>query len=137
MIARLSQALAWTVRMTAFAAYFVWELVVASLDVARDVLSPRSRFSPGIIEFPLRCRTDFEITMMSNVITLTPGTLTLTVRSSPPTLYIHAMYASDRAKALHDLRTFEGYLLRAVRFDGHVQDPAEVDARSASGGGDA
>lgn len=112
--------LGWAFRMAVFAVQFAKALIVASVDVAWDVIAPNSRFSPGIVEFPLRCRTDFEITMMANCITLTPGTLTLAVRSSPPTLWVHAMYAGDRDKALAELQEYEGQMLRAVRRDASV-----------------
>lgn len=128
--------LGWALRLVVFAFQFAWALIVASLDVAWDVIAPSNRFSPGIVEFPLRCRTPVEITAMANCITLTPGTLTVAMRSSPPTLWVHAMYASDRDKALADLRTYEGQMLRAVRRDGRAdEEPGGVPADTARSGG--
>ncbi|QVQ54984.1 Na+/H+ antiporter subunit E [Spiractinospora alimapuensis] len=108
--------------MVVFACQFAFALVTASFQVARDVLAPNSRFRPGIVEFPLRCSTDFEITMMANCITLTPGTLTLAVRTSPPTLWVHGMYCKDRDQAIQELRDYESQMLRGIRRDGVVPD---------------
>ncbi|RNL83902.1 cation transporter [Halostreptopolyspora alba] len=127
----------WVGRVCYFYGYFAMELGLSCFDVARDViLVRRSRFCAGILKFPLRCRTEFEITMMSNVITLTPGTLTLAVESTPPTLYIHCMYARDREKALESLRRFESVLLGATRIDGAVPESVEAAGHAAPGGGD-
>ncbi|WP_046470032.1 Na+/H+ antiporter subunit E [Allosalinactinospora lopnorensis] len=136
MISRIRQYVSWAGRAVSFAGYFAMELSVACIDVAWDVISPHSRFSPGIVRFPLRCRTEFEMTVMSNVITLTPGTLTLAAESSPPTLYIHCMYARDRHKALEGLRKFETKMLRAVRVDGEVPPVVEAGEHAAPTGGD-
>lgn len=125
----MSSYISWPFRLLVFVGQFAWALVTASFEVARDVVAPKNRFNPGIIEFPLRCRTDFEITMMANAITLTPGTLTLAVRTSPPTLWVHGMYCKDPEEARNDLRVYESQLLRAIRRDGQVQDsPAEKTA---------
>lgn len=126
----------WAGRICSFVGYFAMELGISCFDVARDVLAPRNRFCTGVLKFPLRCRTEFEITMMSNVITLTPGTLTLTVESTPPTLYIHCMYARDREKALESLRKLESVLLGATRIDGVVPESAAAAGPAVPDGGE-
>jgi multicomponent Na+:H+ antiporter subunit E len=78
-----------------FALFFAWEVVKANLRVAIDVLTPRPRMTPGIVAIPLEAGTDAEITMLANLITLTPGTLSLDVSSDRRVLYIHAMYIGD------------------------------------------
>ena len=59
----------------------------------RTVSLPLMR--PGVIGIPLDAKTDLEITMLANVISLTPGTLSLDVSPDRKTLYIHAMYVVD------------------------------------------
>ena len=50
---------------------------------------------PAILAIPLDVKTDLEITAFANLITLTPGTLSLEVSEDRKTLYIHAMYVDD------------------------------------------
>jgi multicomponent Na+:H+ antiporter subunit E len=50
---------------------------------------------PGIIAIPLDARTDLEITLLANLITLTPGTLSLDVSADRRVLYIHVMYIDN------------------------------------------
>ena len=78
-----------------FILFFVWEVIVANLRVAYDVLTPRQRMTPGIVAIPLDAETDGEITILANLITLTPGTLSLDVSEDRRVLFIHAMYIQD------------------------------------------
>ncbi|MDQ7819158.1 MAG: Na+/H+ antiporter subunit E [Armatimonadota bacterium] len=78
-----------------FAVFYLWELILANLRVAYDVVTPTHHMRPGTIAIPLDARTDVEITMVANLITLTPGTLSLDVSSDRRVLYIHAMYIDD------------------------------------------
>jgi multicomponent Na+:H+ antiporter subunit E len=75
-----------------FLAYFVKELVISNLVVARDVLSPHPRRRPGVVAVPLDARTDVEITLLSIVVLLTPGTLVLDVSDDRSVLYVHTMF---------------------------------------------
>ncbi len=82
-------------RWFVFLLFFFWELIVASLRVVYDILTPRHRMRPAIIAVPLDLRTDSEITLLANLITLTPGTLSLDISPQKDILYIHAMYVDD------------------------------------------
>jgi multicomponent Na+:H+ antiporter subunit E len=77
--------------------YFLWELVVANVLLARDVMRPLSRLRPAIVAVPLSLKDDKQILLLANLITLTPGTLSLDVSSDRKYLYVHAMRAEDIA----------------------------------------
>jgi multicomponent Na+:H+ antiporter subunit E len=81
-----------------FALFYVWELILANLRVAYDVLTPKPRIRPGVLAIPLQAKTDAEITMLANLITLTPGSVSLDVSSDRRFLYLHAMYIADVEK---------------------------------------
>ena len=78
-----------------FVVFFIRELVVANLRVARTVLSPRLSIKPGVIAVPLDLESDAEITLLSNLLTLTPGTLSLDVSTDHRILYVHTMDSAD------------------------------------------
>lgn len=75
--------------------FFLWELLVSSLQVAWDVLTPTHRSRPGIIAVPIDAETELEITTLANLVSLTPGTLSLDLSSDQKTLYVHAMFVDD------------------------------------------
>lgn len=74
---------------------FIYELFVSSLSVAKDVLTPGQNSKPALLEVPISVTTDLQIALLSNLVSLTPGTLTLDVSEDRKTLYVHAMFASD------------------------------------------
>ena len=78
-----------------FALVFLKELMVSSVRVAYDVITPTDHAKPGVIAVPLDAETDAEIALLANVITLTPGTLSLDVSEDRKTLYIDAMFIDD------------------------------------------
>ena len=100
-------------RLTAF---FFWELLVSSLQVAWDVLTPMHRSRPGIVAVPIEATTDLEITALANLVSLTPGTLSLNVSPDRKTLYVHAMFVDDPESIRRDIRDgMERRVLGALR----------------------
>lgn len=78
-----------------FAAFFIWEMVVSGLRVSYRVLSPRLNVQPAVIAVPLDVKTNREITLLANLITLTPGSLSLDVSSNRQVIYVHAFNVDD------------------------------------------
>lgn len=107
-------ALARIARLLAFAGYFARELLTANLQVLREVLTPGSQVAAGIAALPLRSRTPAEITMIANLVSLTPGTLTLAVHRDPDVLYVHGMFAGDRDEFVGHLQDLEDRMLHAL-----------------------
>lgn len=74
---------------------FLWELVEGSIQVVFDVITPEHKSRPGIIAVPLDTHREMSLLVLTNYISLTPGTLSLDVTEDCKTLYIHAMFADD------------------------------------------
>ncbi len=70
---------------------FLWELILANLQVLRIVLSPRLRIRPGILAYRTGCKTPFGVTLLANSITLTPGTLSVDVSDDRSTIFVHTL----------------------------------------------
>ncbi|MDP2119301.1 MAG: Na+/H+ antiporter subunit E [Hoeflea sp.] len=103
-------------RVASLLLLFVTELVLSAWRVAVMVVSPRMDLKPGIFAYPLRVDRDFEITMLANLITLTPGTLSVDVSDDRRILYIHAMDASDPDATRREIAEgFESRIMEAFR----------------------
>lgn len=99
-----------------FLVFFVKEIVASNLLVAREVLSPRPRRRPGVVAVPLDAKTDAEITLLANVVTLTPGTLSLDVSPDRSTLYVHTMFLDSPEALRRDIKEgFERRILELLR----------------------
>ncbi|MBE0569475.1 MAG: Na+/H+ antiporter subunit E [Deltaproteobacteria bacterium] len=97
-------------------AYFLRDLVAANLRVAYDVVTPEHRMRPGVIALPLDARTDEEITLLANLISLTPGTLVLDVSPDRKRLYIHVMYLDEPDALRREIKEgLERRLLKVMR----------------------
>jgi multicomponent Na+:H+ antiporter subunit E len=82
-------------RVINFVLYFLKELVIANIRVAIEVLTPNLKVKPAIVAIPLSVKSSQKITLLANLITLTPGTLSLDVSDDKKTLYVHTMYMGD------------------------------------------
>ena len=78
-----------------FVLYFLWQLTKSSLQVAREVVALHPRRRPVILSVPLTATTDAEVTLLMNLITLTPGTVVIDHDSTRQQMLIHAMFAED------------------------------------------
>lgn len=83
------------VRMARLGLYFHIELLNSSLQVAWEVLTPVHRSSPAIVAIPLEIEDPLQIASLANLISLTPGTLSLDVSPDRRTLYVHCMFVDD------------------------------------------
>lgn len=101
-----------------FTFIFLWEILVANLRVAYEVLTPQTKARPGVIAIPLDCKNDLEITVLAIIISLTPGTLVLDVSADKKLLFIHAMFITDKTKLIADIKnTFERPVLRILEWN--------------------
>jgi len=83
------------VRLLRLGLTFIWELMVSNFRVLWDVVTPTHFSRPAVIGVPLDARSDFEIMVVANMISLTPGTLSLDVSEDRSTLYVHVMFVDD------------------------------------------
>jgi len=79
----------------ALAAIFLWDLVVASLGVARIVLSPRVRTAPAIILVPTVLERPWAVALFAYFMSLTPGSTCLHVSDDRRSLYVHVLDTAD------------------------------------------
>jgi len=99
-----------------FTLFFLKELIHSNLRVAWDVISPKSQRKPGIVAIPLDARSDTEITFLANLITLTPGTLSLDVSDDRSVLYVHGMFVEDPQLMREQIKNgFERRILELLR----------------------
>jgi len=92
-------------RALGLAGLFLYELALSALRVAVMVLSPnlKAQLKPGIVAFPLTATRDVEITLLANLITLTPGTLSVDVSEDRSVLYVHAIAVPDKQALITDI----------------------------------
>lgn len=84
---------------------FLWDLVVASLGVARIVLSPRIRTAPAIIVVPVALKQPWAVALFAYFTSLTPGSTCLHVSEDRTKLYVHVLNTADAAASVTRFKT--------------------------------
>ena len=103
-------------RLARLVVVFLVELMVSSIRVAWDVVTPRNRSRPGVVAVPMDAKTDLELTLLANLISLTPGTLSLDISDDRRVLYVHAMFVDSREGIIDDIKSgMEKSLLEVMR----------------------
>ena len=97
-------------------ALFFKELFLANFQVLLLIVQPKMPIKPAIFALPTVLEKEWEITLLSSLITLTPGTLVIDVSEDSKTLYIHAINYADADDAIDSIRnTFEKAILEVSR----------------------
>ncbi|WP_010650981.1 Na+/H+ antiporter subunit E [Oceanobacillus massiliensis] len=95
---------------------FIREMILSNIDMIKYIYSPQPIKEPGIFEYPIELKRDWEITLLANLISLTPGTLSIAISDDKSKLYIHAMHIDDveiEIKSIKD--TFEKTIMEVTR----------------------
>ncbi len=99
-----------------FFLHFFVDMIRANIEVAKEIITPELNMTPGVIAYEHSLRTDFEITMLTNLIALTPGTMVLKISEDKKILYIHGLYLKDREKFVLKIKNdLEKKLIEIVR----------------------
>ncbi|HUG91084.1 MAG TPA: Na+/H+ antiporter subunit E [Planctomycetaceae bacterium] len=103
-------------QVVGFVLFYLWEVILANLRVAYDVLTPTYHMRPGVVAIPLDAETDLEITLLANLITLTPGSLSLAVSDDRKVLYVHEMFIDDVDEVRRQIKSgYERRVLEVLR----------------------
>lgn len=102
------------IRLARFAMYFLRILIIANVQVAWEIITPKFHMSPRIIRYSVAGLTPVQITTLASAITLTPGTLSADIDEAGEYLYIHSMYARNREDTVRDLDELKDRLMREV-----------------------
>ena len=84
-------------RMIAYGPWLLWEITLSSLQVAYIVLHPQmlDKMDPQLIRFKTRLKSKFARVTFAQSITLTPGTITVSIQDDEMTVYALTQGAAD------------------------------------------
>jgi multisubunit Na+/H+ antiporter MnhE subunit len=95
-----------------FIVFYLAELVKANFYIAYIILSPKMKTQPGFIEFPLKIKSPAGLLLFSNLISMTPGSLSAEISEDKKTLLIHALMINDKQKAMDEFENIQKRILR-------------------------
>lgn len=81
----------------------VSDIVVANIEVARQVLGPPERLRPGFLEVPLDIEDPLVASLLGSIVSLTPGTVSIEIDRG--VLLVHALHVTDAAEAVAHIKS--------------------------------
>lgn len=95
---------------------FASELVKSSITVLKQILSPKLNIKPGIFRYETQLRSDWEITAISMLLTLTPGSVVMEVTPERDAVYVHGIDVKETKEMLiGSLDRFEKAIMEVTR----------------------
>lgn len=93
--------------------YFNWELIAASALMAWEVVTPRNRIRAAVVPVGLTTGVSGVLTAVANMVSLTPGTVTLDIDEDTRTLFIHVLHFKSLEETRRSVRRLEELTLAA------------------------
>jgi multicomponent Na+:H+ antiporter subunit E len=87
-----------------FLAFYLGEILRANFLIAVDILTPADRTTPRFVKVRLDALTPRQLLILTNVITMTPGTLCLDVSLDGRDLLIHSLYARSDEELIRSVK---------------------------------
>lgn len=101
-------------RFIIFVFYYLKELIVSSLYVAWDIITPKDLMKPGIVEVPVDLKSETAVIAFANLISMTPGSLTMDMSPDKKKIYIHAMYLHDKQEFIDKMKNELEHKIRQI-----------------------
>ncbi|MDV8002221.1 Na+/H+ antiporter subunit E [Rhodococcus sp. IEGM 1408] len=94
-------------------AWLLWNVVVSSWALTLTAFTPGPIGSPVLVRYPMRSRTDVEVTALAWAITVTPGTLVTVIGDDE--MWVHVVLGGPREEMIELLAQTEDRVLSVLR----------------------
>lgn len=118
------------VAIARFAGHLLWEVLRANVALTREVVARESRITTGIVAVPLPECSDGLLTLVTNLLAITPGTMPVEVDRDPTVVYVHALLLGDVEEVRRDIQELAALAYRAFGSDTAIAALDEMEARS-------
>jgi multisubunit Na+/H+ antiporter MnhE subunit len=95
-----------------FLAYYLFKVVQANIYIAYDILTPKNFATPEFIWIPIKVKSDIGILLLSNLITMTPGTLTVELTNDKKKILVHSLYNTMDGKVISDINQIQSKIIK-------------------------
>lgn len=98
--------------------FMIIELIRSSLLVAWEVITPKQRSVPTIIEVQLACINNVQRTVLGCLVSLAPGTLAVDLNENKNLLEVHVMFGKEPEKMINFIqKTLEPKVLKVFKYE--------------------
>ncbi len=98
-----------------FIAFYLIKLIQSNLFMAYDILTPKKYGKPAILKVPLQVKSDAGMLLFSNLVSMTPGTLSLDISEDRKILLVHVLYFTSDEEMQKDFNAMQQKILKITK----------------------
>jgi len=87
--------------------FYISKVIQANFELAYHILSPRLNMKPGIMKISVQLTNSQAILLLVNLISMTPGTLTMDLSEDKKYIYVHFLFLSNEEKRIKEIKNLE------------------------------
>ncbi|HDR50706.1 MAG TPA: hypothetical protein ENN90_03670 [Mariniphaga anaerophila] len=95
-----------------FIVFYMVKLVQANLYIAWDILTPEMHTKPAFMEIPVTLKSNFGLLLYSNLLSMTPGSMSMDITEDKKTILVHVLYYSTGDIMLKDFMNIQEKIKR-------------------------
>ncbi len=99
-------------RIIGFIFYYLWKVIESNISIAMDILTPGFKMTPALVSVKLKSGKKGYLLAVSNLISMTPGTLSLDYMEEKNELLVHSMYCDDVGLFIRDIYRLQDRILK-------------------------
>ena len=100
--------------LLSFLVYYLVKLVQSNLYIAYDILTPRLHTNPGFVWVQLRTKSDLGILFYSNLLSMTPGTLSVDIAPDKDRILVHYLYKTTDEELIEQLEEIQNRIVKLI-----------------------
>jgi len=97
-----------------FMLFYLLQLVQSNIYIAYDILTPKFKGTPDIIKVPLQIKSDFGLLVFTNLLSMTPGTLTIDICPEKKEVLVHVLYSKNKEAVLSEINKIQRKINRII-----------------------
>ncbi|MBN2349994.1 MAG: Na+/H+ antiporter subunit E [Bacteroidales bacterium] len=98
-------------KLLTFLLYYLFKVIQSNIYIAYDILTPKMHTNPGYVWVPIRINSKFGLLFLSNLISMTPGTLSIDYSEKKNALLVHYLYDSKEHIVLTDIERIQNKII--------------------------
>ncbi|ATH60924.1 MULTISPECIES: Na+/H+ antiporter Mnh2 subunit E [Staphylococcus] len=99
-----------------FLAVYLYQLITSSMTTINYILFKTKDLNPGLVTYETTLETDWEVSFLTILIIITPGSTVIRISKERKKIFIHAIDISEKEKQklLKSIRQYEGLILEVA-----------------------
>jgi len=95
-----------------FLVFYLMKLVESNIVIAYDILTPKMHTNPCLIKVPLTIISNIGLLLFSNLLSMTPGTLSIDISDDKKFMWVHVLYNKSEEEMLAEIQEIQGKISR-------------------------